>query len=235
MEGTIPKLLRRTVRDYSSHPAQFSKDSAGEFHATSFSELFKEVCICAAGLQSIGIKRKDHVGLISDNRKEWFITDLALLCLGAADVPRGCDSTAGEITYILSFADCRTVILENESQLKKVLENRGGLPLLKTLILFDSGFDTGPYAAGLAGMHVYGFGDIMEKGRPLVAADAELIPRAIDQGGPEDLATIIFTSGTTGEPKGVMLSHRNFLHQVKGVPKVISAGPGDIWLCVLPV
>jgi long-chain acyl-CoA synthetase len=235
MEKTIPQLLQQIVKDFPAYAAQYSKDKENVFQPTSYEVLYQEVQNFAAGLLSLGIRRGDHVGLVSDNRKEWFITDLALLSLGAADVPRGCDSLAGELVYILSFADCKTAALENEQQLAKILPHREKLPLLKTLILFDSDFDKTPYAGSLAGLEVYSFADIMKRGTPLLAQDPALITREIDRGNTDDLATIIFTSGTTGEPKGVMLSHRNFIHQVRGVPQCINLGPGDIWLCVLPV
>ncbi|MDR1179698.1 MAG: AMP-binding protein [Spirochaetales bacterium] len=232
---TLPQLLRLIAEAYSGYAAQYSKDSEGVFHPTSYALLYQEVQAFAAALMALGIKRGDKVGLISDNRKEWLITDLALLSLGAADVPRGCDSLAGELVYILSFADCKTVVLENEQQMIKLLPHREKMPLLKTLILFDDGFDRTPYAAGLGDIAVYGFTDLIQQGGHLIEKDASLIEREIKLGKPDDLATIIFTSGTTGEPKGVMLSHRNFMHQVIRVPRCITLTPGHIWLCVLPV
>jgi long-chain acyl-CoA synthetase len=235
MEQTIPQFLREIARDYSGYTAQFSKDKQGVFQPTSFADLYKEFSAFAAGLMSLGIKRGDNVGLISDNRKEWLITDLAVLSLGAADVPRGCDSLAQEIVYILSFSDCKTVVLENEQQLIKILSNRDKLPLLQTLILFDGDFGLSPYAAELNGISVYTFHEILTKGQALCAEDQNRIEEEINKGKADDLATIIFTSGTTGEPKGVMLSHKNFLHQVVRVPQVLIVHPGEIWLCVLPV
>ncbi|MDR1933081.1 MAG: AMP-binding protein [Spirochaetales bacterium] len=232
---TLPQLLQKIVKDFSGYAAQYSKDKEGVFQPTTYETLYKEVQIFAAGLMSAGIQRGDHVGLISDNRKEWFITDLALLCLGAADVPRGCDSLSGELVYILSFADCKTVILENEQQMLKILPHRDKMPLVSAFIIFDNDFDKTPHAAGLEGLAVFGFNDIMKKGEELIAREPECVIREIAVGKPDDLATIIFTSGTTGEPKGVMLSHRNFMHQVVRVPLCITLGPGDIWLCVLPV
>ncbi|MDR1626711.1 MAG: AMP-binding protein [Spirochaetia bacterium] len=232
---TLPQLLQHITENYPDYAAQYSKDAEGVFHPTAYRLLYQEAQNFAAALMGIGIQRGDRVGLISDNRKEWFITDLAILCLGAADVPRGCDSLAGELVYILSFADCKTAVLENEQQMAKLLPHLEKMPLLKTFILFDGDFDRTPYAGSLAGIEVHDFARLIKQGAALVEKEPSRIEREIALGKPEDLATIIFTSGTTGEPKGVMLSHRNFIHQVVRVPQCINLGPGDIWLCVLPV
>ncbi len=235
MEPTIPLMFRRVAQQYPDYPAQYSKDSAGVFQPTSVRDMYHEVQTWAAGLLSIGVRRDDHVGLISDNRKEWFIADLALLCIGAADVPRGCDSTVSEIQYILGFADCKVTIVENQSQFLRVHGIRKAIGGLQTVIVLDDEFSPAEVAEQMKGWEVLTYRQVMERGEAEIAKNADLIEREIDKGGEDDLASIIFTSGTTGEPKGVMLSHRNFLHQVKGVPELIEVGPGDIWLCVLPV
>ena len=252
MEPTIPKLLRKNAADYAGQTAQMFKDKDENFQPVSFKELYSQVLQFAAGLKEIGVKRSDNVGLISDNRQEWFVTDLAVLSLGAADVPRGCDSTADEISYILSFSECRTAVLENVKQLDKILEKKKEIPELETVIIIDPEFSAKDVRNGKLvevnikdkihftvvpnGLRkkitVYRYREIMDKGQK---SDYEEIVKEINKGEPDDNATIIYTSGTTGEPKGVMLTHRNFLHQVEHVPDLISVGPGDKWLCVLPV
>jgi len=233
---TLPRMLQMVVRAYPNQVAQYSKDKEEVFHPTTFTEMYNEILCYAAGLREEGIKRGDHVGFISDNRKEWLITSFALHCLGAADVPRGCDSMAEELTYIVSFADCKTVVLENETQLEKLLPFKSKMPLVSTFILIENDFDKGKYSSALSGTRVIGYNDIMEKGKAVVAKDgAKTIEDEIEQGKNEDLATIIFTSGTTGEPKGVMLSHKNILNEAMNANTVLGNKPGDIWLTVLPV
>lgn len=240
MADTIPDLLKEIKETYPEYPAQYSKDSEGFFHPTTYAELYRQVAELGSGLLDLGIKKGDHVGLISDNRKEWFICDLAILSIGAADVPRGCDSTRQEIAYILGFAECATVFAENETQLEKILDSKKDIPTLKRIVVLDEAFQHAESLSDrirelIGGVEVMAFRDLMEKGRDYLAKHPVEFEEAGNPISKDDLATLIFTSGTTGEPKGVMLTHEAFMNQVRGVPKLIHVGPGDIWLAVLPV
>ena len=233
---TLPRIVQKNALDHPNLVAQYSKDKEEVFQPTTFAELYNEILAFAAGLREEGIKREDHVGFISDNRKEWLITSLSLHCLGAADVPRGCDSMAQELAYILSFGDCKTVVLENEAQMAKILPLRDKMPIINFFIVIDNDFDKGQYSSALSGIRVMGYSDIMEKGKAIIGKEGKsAIEAEIEQGKEDDLATIIFTSGTTGEPKGVMLTHKNFLHQSARAPIVLQNKAGDIWMTVLPV
>ncbi|MFP4375126.1 MAG: AMP-dependent synthetase/ligase [Spirochaetaceae bacterium] len=240
MKRTIPQLLQQITSDYPVTPAQYIKDDEGTFHPRSYSELYDEVLAVARGLQTLGVARGDHVGLISENRAEWLACDLAILSLGAADVPRGNDSMPGELRYILDFSGCRLVIVENAVQLAKLAGVLGELPAVKTIIVLDPHYDPQVLESGaraaLERVRVMRYAEVSESGRAEVAASgAEAVETEIAKGKADDTATIIFTSGTTGTPKGVVLSHHNFLHQVGCIPDVIDINPGDIWLAVLPV
>jgi long-chain acyl-CoA synthetase len=235
MPATIPLMLLETVKASPERTAQFAKDSSGEFAPVSYAALLVRIEVFAAGLKELGVARGDHVGLISDNRREWMVIDLAVLGLGAADVPRGCDATEQEIRYILDFSECRLAVLENEKQLRKVTANKGGLALLNTVVLIDPPSSPARAAAEAIGLSVRTFDEIMSLGSVhYVRYPTEYLEEAA-KGGRDDIATLIYTSGTTGEPKGVMLSHGNFLHQTDQLPRILSITPGDIWLSVLPV
>lgn len=164
MENTVPQMFVARAASYPDIPAQFSKNSSGEFEPISYATLLGEVRTIASGLREIGVARGDHVGLISDNRKEWLATDLAIMGLGAADVPRGCDATEQEIRFILDFSECRLAVLENERQLKKILAQRQGLPGLTDIIMFDEPEEATRKAATAAGLTLRTYGELRELG-----------------------------------------------------------------------
>lgn len=235
MAATIPQMFLEKVALYPELPAQYSKDRNGEFQSRSFRALLEDIEIFAAGLLELGTKKGDHIGLISDNRSEWLVADLAILGLGAADVPRGCDATEQEIEYILDFSECRLAIFENERQLAKAVAHKAEMPLLKEALLFDPPSAAAKAKAESAGLVVRSFAEVCDLGRPRAAAKSSEYLAAVAEGKREELATIIYTSGTTGEPKGVMLSHGNFLHQTDHLPKILHIQPGHVFLSVLPI
>jgi len=235
MAQTIPQMFIEMVRQQPEVPVQLSKDKNGTFLPTSYLALLEQTADFAAGLKSLGIARGDRIGLISDNRKEWLAADLAILGIGAADVPRGCDATTQEVSFILSWSECAVVILENDKQLFKILGIGPSLPLLKTIIVFDPAGDDAEKAVLAQGFALYSFEEILAKGRASGRGTMDFYQEEANKGNRADLATLIYTSGTTGEPKGVMLSHGNFLHQTDYLPSLIGVRPGEVFLSVLPV
>jgi len=235
MAQTIPLMFIEKAKAQPTVAAQFTKDGTGEFAPISYGELLADIESFAAGLAASGVARGDRVGIISDNRREWLVSDLAILGLGAADVPRGCDATEDEIAYILSFSECALAILENERQLAKLLSRRERLGALKRVLLFDTPSAAAKAEAEKAGFAVSTFAEVDVLGRAEAAKRPGFYLAEAAKGGRDDVATLIYTSGTTGEPKGVMLSHANFLHQTDRIPAIIHLKPGDIFLSVLPI
>ena len=234
MEDTVVKVHWAVAKKLPDAPAIQYKDRAGKFTPLTYREFTGLVECFGAGLLDFGVKRGDHVGVISDNRKEWMIANVAILGIGAADVPRGSDTMAEEACYILKHADCALALAENAEQAKKILSKKQELPLLKTIVVIDDGFVPGSVSAP-AGVELLTFAQIMERGKKKLASDSQAFMKEMEKGKAEDLSTIIYTSGTTGEPKGVMLTHANFLHNLRTIPNTIDVGPGDIFLSVLPV
>jgi len=232
-DETLPKRYREVFARNRDLPISLSKNRNGVFEPLSYGEAWRRIRTLAFGLKSLGISRGDHVGIMSDNRTEWILTDIALLCLGAADVPRGSDSTADEMAYILHHADCRFAFAENRIQAEKILSKRANLPLLEMLVLFD-GSQIESLKEAADGVKILQFDEVHARGEREAAADPGFFDREIDMGKTDDLATIIYTSGTTGEPKGVMLHHRSFLFQIEAVPSRLHLQAGQVFFSVLP-
>ena len=162
-------------------------------------QVARRVAGIARGLSALGVGKGDRVGLLCGDRPEWHIVDFAVLHLGAAYVPLYPTLLAAQIRAIIADSGARVVVAENAEQLAKVLEVRGSCPDLKDVVVIDGDAPEGVRTLAsctrdLSQTEAEGF---LEGCRPNVR--------------PEDLATLIYTSGTTGEPKGVMLTHDNFV------------------------
>ncbi|MFO7849719.1 MAG: long-chain fatty acid--CoA ligase [Spirochaetia bacterium] len=230
---TIPKRIRHVAGLYPDNTALMSKDKNGEFEETSFRELYRRAGEFGCGLHTLNVKRGDHVGIIADNRKEWIITDIALLGIGAVDVPRGSDSTAEEIGFILRHADCSVTFAENAKQAEKILSKKDELPKLERIVLFDGTKEVDKKAA--EGVEILRFEEVRKRGEEFCADNEEFFETEVERGTEDDLATIIYTSGTMGEPKGVMLKHRSFIFQIERIYDHVQIQAGHKLLSVLPV
>lgn len=235
MDQTLPKLLKRISTEHPNTPGLYSKDKSGTFQPVLFSEYFDIVLNFGAGLLSLGVVRGDLIGLISDNRKEWTLADMGLMAIGASDVPRGCDATEKDLRYILSSTDSKIVIAENSSQVKKIINLKDDLPNLKILITFDDANQTDYELAQSKSITIYKFSEMLEKGKAFRKDNPNKVEEELDKGTSEDIACVIFTSGTTGEPKGVMLKHSNFITQLDELPERVILHSGEKAICVLPV
>lgn len=231
---TLPKRLKQRVSEHENHPVQFVKDEDDNFHPVTYGELWNRITRIAVALRSVGVQRGDHVGIMSDNRQEWLVTDFALLSLGAVDVPRGSDSTEEEMTYILRHADCKVTFAEDPRQCEKILSGVATMPELETIILYDDYDDPGqrPDAGRVT---IRSYAEVVATAEDLKEEDVESFEKEVALGKSDDLATLLYTSGTTGEPKGVMLTHRGFLFQMDRVYNILHLTHNDIFLGVLPI
>ncbi|MDR1901492.1 MAG: long-chain fatty acid--CoA ligase [Treponema sp.] len=235
MEQTLPLLLRSRTGELSDFAVQYTKGGNGHFRIKTYQQFYDEVRFTAAGLMDLGVRRGDMVGIISDNRHEWLVSDFGILSIGAVDVPRGCDATVQELIYIFGITECGICFVENQKQVKKILTCKHELPRLGILITYDPVDEETEAEVKSEGMEVHYYASLIALGQKREVLKPGGVDKEIDQGNSDDLATIIFTSGTTGEPKGVMLTHGTFLHQLPSFSAVFEAKPGEIFLSVLPV
>ena len=182
----------------------------------------------ALGLAELGIRPGDRVALLSENRPEWSIVDLAILSLGAINVPIYTTQAVDQIRFILTDSGARAIFISNKKLYKHARKAFDGLDFLEKIIFFDQeAGETTDRSAPLESLEESG----LERSRNHPGAfDAYLKSVRLT-----DLATIIYTSGTTGEPKGVMLTHANFVSNVLAITAGLPIGPTDIALSVLPL
>lgn len=230
MYRTMVQLFEERVDQYPSFVYQMEKDSKGKFISFTYDNVRRKVHALSLSLAALGVKRGDKVGLLSDNRAYWMIADLAIMALGAADVPRGRDSMDHEVAFIYSETECSVIFAENKEQLMKVLSVKDKLPSLKYIVLMDS---TPVVLEEDTGLEVLYEEELINQN---LGSDDSFIKEEIAKGEEDDIATIIYTSGTTGTAKGVMLTHKNFITLTSSIPSVsYPVEPGQRWLSVLPV
>ena len=237
----IPLLLKSKVEKCGNSNLQAAKNSEGKLETFTYAEVYETMMAFTLGLRTLGVKRGSNVALISDNRKEWLVTDFAIQFLGAADVPRGCDSMGGEIRFIINFADCEIAFLENGKQLAKVMEKVSEVPALKSVVLYDklTEEESKKFEEADSVIELHYYEDVLAAGKKLYdqnpAAYKAEIEDEMEKTNPDDVCTIIFTSGTTGTPKGVMLTHENYMSQFSAVHNYMVCKPGKWWMSILPV
>jgi long-chain acyl-CoA synthetase len=235
MAQTVPQMLKEITLQYPNVAAQYTKDEEGNFQPVTYKQLLDISYHFGGGLLSLGTVRGEHVGLLADNRKEWLQADMGIMGIGAVDVPRGCDATERELRFIFSTAECKTIVVENEAQILKVLGFKDALPNLCRFISFDAVQEETKAKSQEAGVEVLQFEEVLQLGTEYCQQNPNKLDEELDKGTSDDLACLIFTSGTTGEPKGVMLTHGNFLAQLPDLKIRIYLHPGERCLSVLPV
>jgi len=191
-------------------------------------EVVERVKRIAMGLAAMGVKAGDRVAIISENRPEWSFVDLAILSLRAVNVPIYTTQAVEQIRFILENSGARMLFISGKKLWKHAENAIHSVEQLEKLVFFDTeGKPDDSRAITLA--------DVEAKGDAHRKIDADIVERSLAEIDPNDLATIIYTSGTTGEPKGVMLTHDNFVSNVVAVSKGLPIKSTDRSLAVLPL
>lgn len=200
----------------------------GEWKRLSAEGFVERVRHMALGLAALGIKPGDRVALLSENRPEWSMADMAILSLGAINVPIYTTQAVDQVQYILGDSGTRAIFISNRRLYKHARAAFEGLDFLEKVIFFDPDAADGVERATTLEA-------LEETGRELVHQRPAAFDAYLQAIHPQDLATIIYTSGTTGEPKGVMLTHNNFISNVLAITAGLPISSTDVALSVLPL
>ena len=225
--ATLPAMCLEAVARHNK-PDTVSEKRGKEWVRVPANEFVRRVRHIALGLVDAGIQPKDRVALISENRPEWSLADLAILSLGAITVPLYTTQAVDQIEFILKDSGARALLVSGGRVLKHARKGFENLDQIEQVVVFDPESAKGlPQARTLE--------SIEARGAAIEQEDAQAFARLTAHGRPDDLATIIYTSGTTGEPKGVMLTHDNFMSDVRSITNGLPISRTDVCLSVLPL
>ena len=215
---TLISMFEEVIQHYGDKPALAHKPKGGTYQDISYTALGESVDAFSRGLNALGVEKDDRVAILSENRPEWAITDFGSLKTGAVTVPMFSTLTAAQVGYILNDSGAKVICVSTEKQLEKCLSIRDKIPTLEQIIIFDS-------IEGETPEGVTEFEAVCEPtGKDTDNTTSE-----------DDIATIIYTSGTTGNPKGVMLTHANFISNVQVCKSLIDVSETDVLLSFLPL
>jgi long-chain acyl-CoA synthetase len=197
----------------------------GLFRDISWSQYREQVVACASALVAAGISTGDRIGLLSENRVEWLIADMGIMTAGAINVPSHAALPGIAVARQLADSGANWLFVSTRDQLDKMNEVRASIPSLKGVVVFDR------LAEPVGAVTWAGF---LQQGRANLSATRNELARRESAQGRDDLATIMYTSGTTGMPKGVMLTHGNLLSNAEAVREVSGAMSDVVQLSWLP-
>jgi long-chain acyl-CoA synthetase len=200
----------------------------GTYQAISYRELTERVRALARGIAALGFNAGDRLTLLSENRMEWALTDLACLCLGGTTVGMFTSLPAGQVEYIVQDSGACLFFVSEAKQLAKALAIRERLPALRAIVVFD------PPAGEPLPEGVLSLAQVIERGEA-GGLSPETFEARRQSVRPEDPAAIIYTSGTTGEPKGAVLTHANFMGNALAALRRIPVAESDRFLSFLPL
>lgn len=199
----------------------------GEWVSYTYQDVYDTIQRIGFGLQAIGTKPKDKIAILSENRPEWSMIDWACAHFGFASVPVYQTSIPKQIEFILNHSEAKIVVVSSKEQAQKVISIKSALKTIKYMVLLDeSEFDDA---------WIISWKDLLEKGDIAKLESKETMQDIIEKIKPEDLFSIIYTSGTSGNPKGVMISHFNMAANVQQSQEAIGFQHNKRWLSFLPL
>ena len=226
---TLPRLLQRNARELGDRPAVREKDR-GIWQTWSWREYHDQVRDLAQGLAALGFQRGDRLSVIGDNRPRLYWAQVAAQSLGGVPVPVYQDSIAKELAFVWNHAEVSVIVAEDQEQVDKILALRAELPALH-LVIYDD-------PRGMSGYRyewLKSYQDVQDIGRKFAAEHPGYFETEIEKGRADDVAIICYTSGTTGNPKGAMITHANAVGVAESLQQESSVTPADTSLAYLPM
>ena len=228
-DDTFPKLLLRNARGVPDEVALREKEF-GIWQSFTWREYHDHVRDFALGLVALGLKPGENVAIIGDNRPEWVWSEIAAQAAGCASVGLYQDSNVAEVAFVIDHCDAAVVVAEDQEQVDKILDMMDKLPKVRHVVYTDPrGLRKYRHPALIA------FEAVEERGRALGQERPGLWQELVGRGKADDLAIISYTSGTTGFPKGAMLSFRNLLTMAMALHEVDPKQPTDEFVSFLPL
>ncbi|MCA1816655.1 MAG: long-chain fatty acid--CoA ligase [Acidobacteria bacterium] len=224
---TLPALCLTALARHAK-PDALNHKEGGEWRHVSGAQFVARVRAVARGLESLGVRRGDRVALLSENRPEWSVADLAVLSLGAANVPIYTTQAVEQVRHILADSQSRVLLVSNRKVFRHARAGVEGAGVVERVVFFDA--DSAAEVEGATTL-----AEIERAGAGLDAEAPDVFDESVAALESDDLATIIYTSGTTGEPKGVMLTHHSFVSNVYAITSALPVRTTDVTLSVLPL
>jgi len=221
---TISQLFINTIRSYPKNNLLMYK-KGGEYVSISSRDVWDRVRFLSLGLRSLGLQPRDKLIILGENCPDWVMTDFAALCAGATTVPIYPTLMPEQIKYIIDDSDAKVVVCSTRELWRKIEMVRKDLTKVTHAILFEDGAPEG----------VQTLASVIEKGKGIASRGEDDFEKTALGIQPDELASIIYTSGTTGIPKGVMLTHANFVNNIKSLRAIVEFTNKDVILSFLPL
>ena len=226
---TFPRLLVEHARVRGGKPAMREKD-LGIWQCWTWHDVAEEVHALASGLAEMGLRRGDNLAIVGDNRPRMYMMMTAVQCLGCVPVPLYQDAVANEMLFALLDAEVRFIFVEDQEQVDKLLEIRDQLPLLEH-IFYDDARGMRHYTLP----YIHDIRELVAMGRVHNRNHPDLLAHEIAAGAADDVSVMLYTSGTTGKPKGVRLTHAAFISAAQGGAAFDHLSADDDILSYLPM